>query len=99
MAAETAAQRVGRERQRTLFDRVAEQYDATRQSYPAEVVDAILTTSAVAPGAAGSKSAAAQASSPGNWPAGGLTWPPSISAPRWSRPPGATSPTRQSGSR
>jgi len=52
MAAETAAQRMDRERQRTLFDRVAEQYDATRQSYPAEVVDAILTTSAVAPGAA-----------------------------------------------
>ena len=52
VTAETAGQRRNRERQRTLFDRVAERYDATRRSYPAEVVDAVLTVSAIAPGAA-----------------------------------------------
>jgi ubiquinone/menaquinone biosynthesis C-methylase UbiE len=50
--AETGNQRRKREQQRGLFDGVAELYDATRQSYPAEIVDAILTTAAIGPGAA-----------------------------------------------
>jgi SAM-dependent methyltransferase len=50
--AETDKQRRKREQQRGLFDGVAGLYDATRQSYPAEIVDAILTTAAIGPGAA-----------------------------------------------
>ena len=52
MAAETDEQRRKREQQRGLFDGVAGRYDATRQSYPAEIVDAILTTAAIGQGAA-----------------------------------------------
>ena len=49
---ETPEQRTTRERRRVLFDGVAGLYDATRQSYPAQIVDAILTTAAAGPGAA-----------------------------------------------
>ena len=50
--AETDKQRRKREQQRGLFGGVAGLFDATRQSYPAEIVDAILTTAAIGPGAA-----------------------------------------------
>ena len=49
---ETPEQRRTRERQRVLFDDVAGLYDATRQSYPAEVVDAVVAQAAIGPGAA-----------------------------------------------
>lgn len=52
VTAETDEQRRTRERQRGLFDGVAELYDATRQGYPAEIVDAIFTTAAIGPGTA-----------------------------------------------
>jgi ubiquinone/menaquinone biosynthesis C-methylase UbiE len=44
---ETDEQRRTRERQRVLFDGVAELYDASRQGYPAEIVDSIFTTAAI----------------------------------------------------
>jgi len=65
--AETDSQRRKREQQRGLFDGAAGLYDATRQSYPAQIVDAILTTAATARAPLCSRSAAAPASSPGNW--------------------------------
>jgi cyclopropane fatty-acyl-phospholipid synthase-like methyltransferase len=49
---ETDEQRRKREQQRALFDGSAELYDATRQSYPAGIVDAVFATAAVRPGAA-----------------------------------------------
>jgi Methyltransferase domain len=52
MAAETGKQHTKREQQRGLFDSVAGLYDATRQSYPAQIVDALLATAAIGPGAA-----------------------------------------------
>jgi SAM-dependent methyltransferase len=52
VTAETDEQRRTRERQRGLFDGVAGLYDATRQGYPAEIVDAIFATAAIGPGAA-----------------------------------------------
>lgn len=52
VTAETDEQRRTRERQRGLFDGVAELYDATRQGYPAEIVDSIFTTAAIGPGTA-----------------------------------------------
>jgi len=52
VGAETAGQRARRERQRGLFDGIAGLYDATRASYPAEIVDAMLTTARVGRGAA-----------------------------------------------
>jgi SAM-dependent methyltransferase len=52
VTAETDEQRRTRERQRVLFDGVAELYDATRQGYPAEIVDSIFTTAAIGPGTA-----------------------------------------------
>jgi len=52
VAVETAEQRARRERQRGLFDGIAGRYDATRASYPAEIVDAMLTTARVGRGAA-----------------------------------------------
>lgn len=52
VAAETDQQRRKREQQRGLFDRVAGRYDATRQSYPAEIVEAVLTTAGIGAGAA-----------------------------------------------
>jgi 2-polyprenyl-3-methyl-5-hydroxy-6-metoxy-1,4-benzoquinol methylase len=52
VTAETDEQRRTRERQRGLFDGVAELYDATRQRYPAEIVDAIFTTAAIGQGTA-----------------------------------------------
>jgi len=52
VTAETDEQRRTRERQRGLFDGVAGLYDATRQGYPAEIVDCIFATAAIGPGAA-----------------------------------------------
>lgn len=52
VTAETDEQRRTRERQRGLFDGVAELYDATRQGYPAEIVDSIFTTAGIGPGTA-----------------------------------------------
>lgn len=52
MTAETPEQRSAREQRRVLFDGVAERYDATRQSYPAEIADAIIANAAIGPGAA-----------------------------------------------
>lgn len=51
MTTETEGQRGNRERQRILFDGVADLYDATRQSYPAEIVDTMFATSPVGAGA------------------------------------------------
>lgn len=52
MVAETAEQRTWRERSRRLFDNVAGLYDATRPSYPAEVIDAVCTTAGLGQDAA-----------------------------------------------
>ncbi|WP_203916705.1 class I SAM-dependent methyltransferase [Rugosimonospora africana] len=52
MTVETPEQRRTREQQRVLFDGVAGLYDATRQSYPAEIVDAVVANAAIGPGAA-----------------------------------------------
>jgi ubiquinone/menaquinone biosynthesis C-methylase UbiE len=52
MAGETDMQRRKRRQQRLLFDGIAGRYDATRQSYPAEIVDTLLTTARIGPGAA-----------------------------------------------
>jgi ubiquinone/menaquinone biosynthesis C-methylase UbiE len=52
VTAETDEQRRTREQQRDLFDGVAELYDATRQGYPAEIVDSIFTTAGIGPGSA-----------------------------------------------
>jgi ubiquinone/menaquinone biosynthesis C-methylase UbiE len=52
VAAETDAQRTKREQRRVLFDGVAGLYDATRQGYPGEIVDAIRTAAGVGPGSA-----------------------------------------------
>jgi SAM-dependent methyltransferase len=41
-----------REQRRTLFDSVAELYDAARQGYPGEIVDAVLANAAVGRGGA-----------------------------------------------
>jgi len=47
---ESAAERATRERQRLLFDSVAEQYQRTRSGYPAELVDGMVVTAGVRPG-------------------------------------------------
>lgn len=52
MTGETPEQRRTREQRRVLFDGVAGRYDATRQGYPAEIVDAMLANAAIGPGAA-----------------------------------------------
>ena len=52
MVAETEEQRTRRETWRRLFDDVAGLYAATRQGYPAEIVDAVCTTAGLGPGAA-----------------------------------------------
>jgi SAM-dependent methyltransferase len=52
VTAETPQQRRLREQRRSLFDGIAERYDATRRGYPAEVVDAVVATAAIGPGAA-----------------------------------------------
>ena len=52
VASETHAERSAREQRRTLFDAVAGEYDATRQSYPAELVDEVVAHAAAGPGAA-----------------------------------------------
>jgi ubiquinone/menaquinone biosynthesis C-methylase UbiE len=52
MTVETPEQRRTREQRRALFDGVAGLYDATRQGYPAEIVDAVVAKSAIGPGAA-----------------------------------------------
>jgi len=51
VASETPAQRQAREQRRVLFDGVAEDYDATRQSYPPELIDEVVATAAAGPGA------------------------------------------------
>jgi SAM-dependent methyltransferase len=52
VAAETEEERTRRETWRRLFDDVAGLYEATRPSYPDEIVDAVCTTAGLAPGAA-----------------------------------------------
>jgi SAM-dependent methyltransferase len=52
VTAETPKQRRARERRRVLFDGVAGLYDATRQGYPTEIVDAVVANAAIGPGAA-----------------------------------------------
>lgn len=51
VTAETEQQRKTRERQRGLFDGVADLYDASRQGYPDEIVDFVVTTAAASLGA------------------------------------------------
>ena len=48
---ETAEERRKRERQRLLFDETAELYDATRRGYPSVVIDAVIKTAGLGPGA------------------------------------------------
>lgn len=50
MTDETPERRLRRERNRILFDGVASLYDATRQSYPLDVVHELLTTAQLAQG-------------------------------------------------
>jgi hypothetical protein len=71
VTAETEEQRREREQQRLLFDGVAGLYDATRQGYPGEIVSTIVSTAVIGP--LPWRSAAAQANSPGSWPAGRST--------------------------
>jgi ubiquinone/menaquinone biosynthesis C-methylase UbiE len=52
VSAETEEQRRRREQLRCLFDGVARQYDASRQGYPAEIVDAVYGSSGIGPGSA-----------------------------------------------
>jgi ubiquinone/menaquinone biosynthesis C-methylase UbiE len=52
MPAETEQQRSKRRQQRTLFDGVAQLYDASRPGYPAEIVDFLAATADVGPGSA-----------------------------------------------
>lgn len=52
VTAETEEERTRRETWRRLFDDVAGLYEATRPGYPAEIVDAVLTTAGLGPGAA-----------------------------------------------
>lgn len=51
MTAETQEQRTRREELRRLFDGVAGLYEATRQGYPAEIVDAVCALAGIGPGA------------------------------------------------
>jgi ubiquinone/menaquinone biosynthesis C-methylase UbiE len=48
---ETGEQRKRREQMRRLFDGIAGQYDANRQGYPAEIVDAVCASSGIGQGA------------------------------------------------
>jgi ubiquinone/menaquinone biosynthesis C-methylase UbiE len=50
--AESEGDRDKRRRQRTLFDDIAERYEASRPGYPARVTEFVTTTAALAPGAA-----------------------------------------------
>jgi len=50
--AETDEERRKRERQRLLFDEIAARYDATRRGYPSEIIDTVITTAGLGPGAA-----------------------------------------------
>jgi hypothetical protein len=50
MAEETEQQRSKRRRQRTLFDGVAQLYEATRPGYPAEIVEFLAATAGAGPG-------------------------------------------------
>jgi ubiquinone/menaquinone biosynthesis C-methylase UbiE len=50
MALETEQQRITRLRQRTLFDGVAQLYEATRPGYPAEIVEFLAATGGVGRG-------------------------------------------------
>jgi ubiquinone/menaquinone biosynthesis C-methylase UbiE len=52
VAAETEQERSKRHRQRLLFDGVAQLYQDTRPSYPAEIVEFLVTTAGVGPGSA-----------------------------------------------
>jgi ubiquinone/menaquinone biosynthesis C-methylase UbiE len=52
VAAETEQERSRRRRQRTLFDGVAQLYQATRPGYPAEIVEFLVATAGVGPGSA-----------------------------------------------
>jgi 2-polyprenyl-3-methyl-5-hydroxy-6-metoxy-1,4-benzoquinol methylase len=52
VVAETEAERRWREDWRRTFDSVAALYDATRQGYPAEIVDVVCTTAGLGDGAA-----------------------------------------------
>jgi ubiquinone/menaquinone biosynthesis C-methylase UbiE len=47
---ETQAERSRRRHRRTLFDGVAELYEATRRGYPGRIVDFVVTTAEVGPG-------------------------------------------------
>jgi ubiquinone/menaquinone biosynthesis C-methylase UbiE len=51
VSAETQEQRTRREELRCLFDGVAGLYDATRQSYPGEIIDTVCATAGIGPGA------------------------------------------------
>jgi ubiquinone/menaquinone biosynthesis C-methylase UbiE len=48
---ETGEERRQRQRQRLLFDDIAERYDATRRGYPSEIIDTLLQTARLGPGA------------------------------------------------
>jgi hypothetical protein len=67
MGAETEPERSKRQHQRTLFDSVAEHYEASRLSYPEEIVEFAVATAGLVAGSASSRSAATLASSPNPW--------------------------------
>jgi ubiquinone/menaquinone biosynthesis C-methylase UbiE len=50
VAAETETERNRRRHRRTLFDGVAELYDASRRGYPSHVIDFVVTTAGLGPG-------------------------------------------------
>jgi ubiquinone/menaquinone biosynthesis C-methylase UbiE len=50
VAIETETERSRRRNRRTLFDGVAELYEASRRGYPGDIVEFVLTTAALGPG-------------------------------------------------
>jgi ubiquinone/menaquinone biosynthesis C-methylase UbiE len=51
MASESDEERRKRERQRLLFDEIADRYDATRRGCPSEIIEAVIRTAGLGPGA------------------------------------------------
>jgi ubiquinone/menaquinone biosynthesis C-methylase UbiE len=51
VAPETDEERRQRERQRLLFDEIADRYDETRRGYPGEIIGTVVRTAGLSPGA------------------------------------------------
>jgi hypothetical protein len=50
VSSETGEERRKRERQRVLFDEIAELYESTRRGYPSEIIDTVISTAGLGPG-------------------------------------------------